>query len=255
MLKTTIEQIRFNDQRRARSFRTGQKETISRTLAALELPTPRSLLILNGGTAKMDASLEAVLEPVLIDGLARVVCDEEITTITGGTDAGIFRVFGQGLGRWGRTAPCIGVAVRGLVSWPGQPAGEASLEPHHSHFVLVDGQRWGDETETMYALAAALAADCPSAAVFAGGGEIAIHEMLANVRQQRPMILLAGSGRAVDDVLAIRRGQTPADQRISAIAGQGRLLAHDLASPPASLQALVRQVLGGSPSSDQIWHQ
>ncbi|MFO7634707.1 MAG: hypothetical protein R6W76_19310, partial [Caldilinea sp.] len=64
----------------------------------------------------MDASLEAALEPVLIAGLARVVCDEEITTITGGTDAGIFHLFGQGLGRWGRTAPCIGVAVRSLVS-------------------------------------------------------------------------------------------------------------------------------------------
>jgi hypothetical protein len=222
---------------------------------ALALPQPRGLVILNGGTAQLDPALQGQLGLALGQGLARLVAEDSFTAITGGTDAGIFHLFGQGLGRWGCTAPCIGVAVRDLVSWPGQPAGEAALEPHHSHFVLVDGQRWGDETETMYALAAALAVDCPSVAIFAGGGEIAIHEMLANVQQQRPMILLAGSGRAVDDVLAARHGQTPADPRISAIAGQGRLLAHGLASPPASLQALVRQVLGGSLSSDQIWHQ
>jgi hypothetical protein len=247
MPKTTIEQISFNDQRRARSIRTGQKEAISRTLAALELPTHRSLLILNGGTATTDTSLEAALKPVLVDGLARVVCDEEITTITGGTDAGIFHLFGQGLGRWGRTAPCIGVAVHSLVSWPGQPAGEAHLEPHHSHFVLVEGERWGDETETMYALAAALGNDCPSVAVFAGGGEIALHEMLVNVAQGRSMILLAGSGRAVDAVLAARRGQSPDDPRVAQIAGKGKIIAYDIASAPSTLVQLVRQAVA-SPS-------
>jgi hypothetical protein len=243
MTETSVEQIYFNRQCQARSVRTGQREAISQTLAALALPRPWSLLILNGGTAALNGSIAADFKPVLMDGLARVVCEEGITVITGGTAAGIFRLFGQGLARWGRTAPCIGVAVRSLVSWPGQPEGIASLEPNHSHFVLVDGDRWGDETETMYALTAALAADCPSAAAFAGGGDVAINEMLTNVNQQRPLILLAGSGRATDAVLAARNSRVSDDPRIAAIACQGKIYAHDIHDEPAALREAVRQML------------
>jgi hypothetical protein len=243
MTQTYIEQIYFNHRDQARSVRTGQGQAISQTLAALALPRPRMLLILNGGTAELNVSLEATLTPLMTDGLARIVCEEGITTITGGTAAGIFHLFGQGLARWGRTAPCIGVAVRSLVSWPGQPEGKAPLEPNHSHCVLVDGERWGDETDSMYALAAALAAGCPSVAVFAGGGEIAIREMLANVTQQRPMILVSGSGRATDAVLAVRGGQVSDDPRIAAISHQGSIYAHDLCADPAALREAVRQIL------------
>lgn len=51
-------------------------------------------------------------------------------------------------------------------------------------------------------LAAVLARDCPSLAVFAGGSDIALREMQANVAQGRAMLLLAGSSRNTDAVLA-----------------------------------------------------
>ena len=79
--------------------------------------------------------------------------------------------------------------------------------------------------------------------IFASGGEIAIHEMLANVAQQRPMILLAGSGRVTDAVLAARDGQVPDDPRIAQIAQLGKILPHDISSPPSLLSELIRQVV------------
>ena len=206
---------------------------------------PRGVLILNGGTAELAADLAAQLGAVLQDGLARVAAEDHLTVITGGTDAGVFHLFGEGLARWGRTAPCIGVAVAALVSYPGHPGGEAPLEPNHSHFVLTAGRQWGDETATMYALAAALARDCPSLAVFAGGGEIALREMQANVAQGRAMLLLAGSGRNTDAVLAAAAGEPSGNADLDAVARYPGIVPAAIADDPAQLRATVRRLLFG----------
>ena len=239
----SIQTIEFPNGNRSRLLQPAHGTPGHQLVDALALPQPRGLVILNGGTAQLDDDLQAQLRLALVDGLARLVAEESITAITGGTDAGIFHLFGQGLARWGRSAPCIGVAVGSLTAWPGNTAGEAPLEPNHSHFVLVEGETWGDETETMYALAAALGNACPSVAIFASGGEVAIHEMLANVVQQRPMILLAGSGRVTDAVLAARDGQVPDDPRIAQIAQLGKIIPHEVSSPPSSLSDLIRHVV------------
>ncbi len=216
---------------------------VAAILAALALPRPRALLVLNGGTAKLDAPLQIHLARTIQDGLARVVAEEQITVITGGTDAGIFQLLGQGLARYGRTAPCIGVAVADLVTLSGHAPGDITLEPHHSHFALVDGKKWGDETQMMYALVGALAQMCPVLTVFAGGGEITICEMQMNVAQANQMIFLAGSGRATDAVLAVRDGQRPADNRLGEIADNGRISAWSISQEPATLAALIREAL------------
>jgi hypothetical protein len=214
-------------------------------LSALALPRPRALLILNGGTAELAPDLAAQLGGVLGEGLARAAAEEQLTVITGGTDAGVFRLFGGGLARWGRTAPCIGVSVAALVAYPGHPRGEAPLEPHHSHFVLTAGRRWGDETATMYALAAALANDCPSLAVFAGGGEIALREMQANIAQGRTMLLLAGSGRNTDAVLAAAAGEPSGNPGVDAVARYPGIVPLPIEDDPSRVRAAVRCLLFG----------
>jgi len=212
-------------------------------LDVLAIPDPRAVLILNGGTAHIEEGLQAKLARTLGDGLARVIAEERITVVTGGTDAGIFSLLGQGLARWRRTAPCLGVAVAGLVIRPDHPQGEAYLEPNHSHFVLVEGQNWGDETEIMYRLVAALVEACPSVAVFAGGGGITLREMEANVHQGRGMIFLAGSGRNTDAVLAVRQGQRSEDERLVEIAEQGQITPFAIDQDPRALRDLVRRSL------------
>jgi len=137
------------------------------------------------------------------------------------------------------------VAVAALVSYPGHPGGEAPLEPNHSHFVLTAGRQWGDETATMYALAAALARDCPSLAVFAGGGEIALREMQANVAQGRAMLLLAGSGRTTDAVLAAAAGRPAGNADLDAVARYPGIVPASIADDPAQLRATVRRLLFG----------
>src|SRR5207248_3354275 len=112
-------------------------------------------------------------------GLARVASEERITFVTGGTDAGVFALLGEGFDAWPRTAPCIGVAPRKCIALSPEESAitdRAALESHHTHFVFTGGIEWGDETKLMCALLNKLGARCPSIAVFAGGGDVTLGE-------------------------------------------------------------------------------
>lgn len=239
----TVTTIRFPNDNTASALRVPRDAPASRIITGLQLSPPRGVLILNGGTAELDAEIAAHLAVALRDGVARFAADEHILVLTGATDAGVFHLFGEGIAHYGRSAPCIGVAVESLVTWPGKQHGEAPLEPHHSHFVLVDGDNWGDETDTMYTLAEALGQDAPSVAVFAGGGDISIEEMQKNVVQGREMVLLAGSGRATDAVIATKHGQATPDDRIVTVADRGRIRTVDIADGSSAVRATLRQTL------------
>ncbi len=172
-------------------------------LAALDVPPPRATLVLNGSAGILAPGDADHLAAVFgADGLAGAVAGERLTAVTGGTDAGIFSILGRSL--VAHSAPVIGVAPRSLVSWPGGPpaAGRVALEPHHSHFVLVEGDAWGDETATLLSLSRALSRSAPSVAVICGGGPVTRNEVLGHVRDRRPLVVLGGSGRLADELAA-----------------------------------------------------
>ncbi len=156
-------------------------------LAALGLPAPRATVILNGSTAECDPAVAGVLGE-----LAAAARRERLTVVTGGTDAGIFHLFGAAMAE--PTAPLIGVAPR-------HRAGVA-LEPHHTHVVVVEGDAWGDETPALLALAEALGRLAPSAAVICGGGSGTRLEVQGHLRAGRPLIAVAGSGGVADELAA-----------------------------------------------------
>jgi SLOG in TRPM, prokaryote len=160
MNEPKIETVRFPNGHEALLAHVDQDTPANAVIAALKLPQPNALACLNGGTAELSDDLKADLSRLLADGLARVAAEYAITLLTGGTDAGIFSLLGDGLAKWERKAPCIGVTPAAPVTWPGREKGDTPLEPHHSHFVVVEGKEWGDETRTMYSVAQALGRDC-----------------------------------------------------------------------------------------------
>jgi hypothetical protein len=219
-------------------------------VAALGLASPRALVVLNGSTEELPPELTTLLRRTLGDGLARVTRESRLTVVTGGTDAGIFALFGQALGRQ-RTAPCVGVAPVGVVTWPGRSEGDSGvatvddrvpLEPHHSHFLLVEGDEWGTETEALTALTEALGTARPSIAVVAGGGVGTKLEVLAQTRLGREVLVLAGTGRFADE-LAVAVAGGFADPEIAEAAASGLLTVLDLEEPPAAFAEIVRQRL------------
>jgi hypothetical protein len=229
----------------ARSIQVPRGVDARRVVAALELPAARAVLVLNGGADSLDPQ---VREPLahLFAAVARAAVEERITMVTGATRSGIFGLFGEALAeQGGPAAPCIGVTVAGR-------AGPEYLEPHHSHFVLVEGDAWGDETPVMYRLVAVLAGGRPSLALFAGGGEGALEEMLHNVAQERDIILLEGSGGVADTLVEAGSGAPVADDRTRHIRDKGRLTRFPIHGAPGDLAALLRQrLLAGDPHHSQ----
>jgi hypothetical protein len=188
-------------------------------VATLGLPRPRGTVVLNGSTADLDPNLHAELAALLgRDGLAGTLVERALTTVTGGTDAGIFALLGAAMAGTTR-APIVGVVPRRRVTWPGGPPGvdRVPLEPHHTHFVLVDVDGWGDETSALLALAGALGRHAPSVAVVCGGGPVTVAETLSHVRDRRPVIVVEGSGRFADELVEAIRGG-PCDEATAEIA-------------------------------------
>lgn len=250
----THAKLSFPDGHQAQVLYTPQGTSSQSIITALDVAPPRGVLIFTGGTAQLSDDLQARLGQAVQDGIARVAAEAQITLVTGGTDAGVFSLLGHGLERWGRSAPCIGVAVGSLVQHPApapawiHPASPEDaltpLEPHHSHFVLVEGAQWGDETATLFSVAETLSAHAPSVLVFASGGSILRREVVTNVRQQRPLICIAGSGRFADELAAVLRGQRAAEAAdVEEIVRDGQITLFDLRQPPAELATLIQQHL------------
>ena len=84
-----------------------------------------------------------------------------------------------------------------------------ALDPHHSHFLLVPGDRWGDESPWLMAAAERLAAGCGTLLLVAGGGEVTRHDVQQRLSQGGRVLALAGSGGTADALVAWRRGEGP----------------------------------------------
>jgi hypothetical protein len=171
------------------------------SVAALGLAPPHGVVVLNGGTDLLPPEVRATLHGSFA-GLVRAAVDEAVAIVTGGTDAGVFSALGDVLGE---TPPpvCVGVAPAGLVGFDGEPEqGRVRLEPHHTHFLLVEADEWGAEVHAMMGLADALARRAPSLAVVAGGGEGARREVVEHGLAGREVVVLAGTGRLADELAA-----------------------------------------------------
>ncbi len=225
-------------------------EAAREVVAALGLPPARGVVVVNGGTAALGDDVAERVRVLMADGLARVAAEEALTIISGGTDAGVFSLLGSGLGDQS-VVSCIGVAPAARVTWPGRADAAPDavpLEPHHSHFVLVDGDEWGDELGTMLRLAAAVAGSGLSLAILAGGGEVAKQELIAHVRAGREIVVLAGSGRLADDVAsAIAAGGNVRDPIIHEAATTGQVTLFDVTGRPEAFRGLVRSRLLRAP--------
>jgi hypothetical protein len=236
----------------------------------LELPGSRPLLLLSGGAGAMSGALRGRLSP-FFSALASALVLANISVIDGGTRSGVMALMGQALAAAGRSAPYIGVLPARVTTGPGGAEGEDLLEPHHSHFVLIQSGQWGAESRFMAALATHLAGSARSLVLLVNGGQVAIQDVESNLRQGRQVVVLAGSARLADQIAAEARRQArearrrrsslstgvrlveraffpkthARRERIAAIARQGRVVVVDLSQPPAQLAAWLIQQLKG----------
>jgi hypothetical protein len=215
--------------------------------ALIDFGPPRPVLVLVGGADSLSPETAQLVSPWFKDRLIPLLERIGAALIDGGTDSGIMSLIGRARAHAGASFPLIGIAARGTVRMPSdavQPCHRGTtLEPNHTHFLLVPGNRWGDESPWIGAAAQALAADAPSVTLAAGGGEITGLDLELSLQAGRHTLLLAGSGGITDDLSrALRRN----DLEMLNIEGEqaGLLQTADI----SNAGAILGKLLSGAPA-------
>jgi SLOG in TRPM, prokaryote len=205
------------------------------------------VILLFGGAAGLDHSRKAQLATLLADGVTPVAAEAGALIIDGGTQSGVMEIMGEAVARSREAVHLLGVAPKGKVTNP-EIAGAskisdgAPLEPNHSHFVLVESNRWGGETTMMLELARAF--NAPTVAILVNGGMIAADEALQSVRHGWPLLVIEGSGRIADELSpAVRDGQSAKSTEVTQIARSGCVELFSIDNPAVGLKSQLQKIL------------
>ncbi|MCI0653788.1 MAG: hypothetical protein L0Y39_04855 [Methylococcaceae bacterium] len=220
------------------AVRAGSDRDLAQAFDLLGLKN-RAVLVLVGGAGSMDTDSEdgslrnlffAVLAP-LAESLQAIVID-------GGTDSGIMRLMGAARSEIRGTFPLLGVAAIDTVDLPKRSGkgkqGTCPLEPRHSHFLIVPGERWGDESPWIARVASLLSAGFRSLTVVVNGGEITLRDISFSIRERRPIAVVSGSGRTADR-LAVGLDGGSEDPEIRALLSSGLIQVLEIDRDPDQL--------------------
>jgi hypothetical protein len=239
--------ITFENGNRAVVITTTRDAHAKAVLNALEIGSPRAVILLFGGAAGLDDSRKAHLAALFADGVTPVAAELGALIIDGGTQSGVMAMVGEAVARNGRRSQLLGIVPAGKVTYPGGPAkggiaDGAPLEPNHSHFVLVESNDWGGETGKMLELARSF--NAPIVAILVNGGAIAADETLQSVRNGWPLVVIQGSGRFADELsAAVRDGQSAKSTEVSEIARSGSVAVFHVDDATEKLRDKLRRML------------
>lgn len=174
---------------------------LPQALSTARLLEPHPVLVLVGGADGVAPQhRKACLEAVKI--VSEVVDQVGAILVDGGTQSGVMGMAGSMRAATKGSYPLVGVAVESLVTWPGGPNGSRRfhLEPNHTHFILVPGKEWGDESPWIVQIASAIAGNYPSLTVLVNGGDISHKDIHLSLEAGRPVLVIQGTGRLADEL-------------------------------------------------------
>jgi SLOG in TRPM, prokaryote len=207
------------DARTTPTVRVSKVEGLPAALDELAVRCGRPVLVLVGGAGGMDDEHLEIVRALLVEVVFPLLDRRGAALIDGGTDSGVMQVIGRARVAAEHCFPLVGVAAEGTVDTgynvPTNPDA-AALEPHHTHFVLIPGCEWGDESPWLGHVAEAIADGCPMLTMVVNGGEITLDDVCASLGRLRPVLVLAGTGR-VANAIADACSDGDADPRATAI--------------------------------------
>ena len=225
--------------------------------AKMGLQEKRPVLVVIGGASLIAEADFIRLQNLFTEVLAPLAQELGCYVVDGGTDAGVMKLIGSARGSLDVNQslfPLIGVSPIGLVKLPDQTdtsskinTDATELEPHHSHFFLVPGNQWGDESRWLARVASLLAGDYSSVTVLINGGAIALVDVKESAKEHRPIVTIVGSGRLADEIAAaILNPDWERRPEIELLLEQGQIHLLDLKEATFSLSKVLRQKLLGA---------
>lgn len=228
--------IRFDEGRYTPAVIIPPKGNVKIVVEKFGLRTPRHVLFLSGGAGLMSVDDMDKTYGLFNDCVAPFAEQRDMIVIDGGTDSGVMKMLGEIREANGYHFPLVGIAPRLKVSYPSfdNPDAEAALQRGHSHFVLIESNDWGAESQTIVDLTRAIAGgERQMMGMLVNGGQIAEQDIyLATSNPQDkareiPILVLEGSGRKADEVsMAYKSGFTSSKLIRAIIKGGDIRIAH-----------------------------
>jgi hypothetical protein len=194
-------------------------------------PLPKGIVSISGGADRFPPEAKERAAMLLDEVIVPVVYEYELLVVDGGTKAGIMEITGLAfdaqsprctiIGDMKResqsvkldfhTLPLLGFSPEVRVDYPGaepSPRRDSELDPNHLYFVLVLERDWGGEVECMFSFLDYLAMyeQIPVINIVANGGRITIKEVYHAAEKGWPVIVLEGSQRAAQLIVAALDG-------------------------------------------------
>lgn len=192
-------------------------------------PLPKGIICISGGAKSFPRKVVKPTARLTEFAIAPIVFEYNLLIIDGGTKAGVMQLIGQVLRKvkYGdpatqntfltqdcefETLPLMGFVPETKVTYHGAvplPGREIELDHNHTYCVLVsEAQDWGEEVECMFAFIDYLAdaEHLPLVHIIANGGQVTIKEVYHSVQKERHIIVLEGSTRATQIIVAALDG-------------------------------------------------
>lgn len=179
-----------------RAANVSDAKEIQRALDRLGIPHPTSVIVLVGGAAGI-SWLDMFPMRKAVGIIARLAEETQSVVIDGGTQAGIMTEIGKQRKQHGFSFPLIGVVFDNLIIKE-EPA--SILDPNHTHFFLIPGKDWGDESAWISKIATCIAGDHKSITVLVNGGKISRQDVEYSLMENRPTFVIRGTGRLADEI-------------------------------------------------------
>ena len=173
-----------------------EDKEIEQALTQLEIPHPKPVIVLVGGAGGI-GWLEKFPMSKAIRVIARLADETDSVVVDGGTQAGIMKEIGVQRKRNQFSFPLIGVVFDSLLM---KEDPKTILDPNHTHFFLIPGENWGDESAWISKIATAIAGDQKSITILVNGGEISKTDVEYSLMENRPTVVIRGTGRMADEI-------------------------------------------------------
>jgi hypothetical protein len=183
-----------------------ERSHLAQAISMLGLEDGYPVIVLIGGGIQEP---QAVVTRQAIQILAKIAEDMNALVICGGTDMGVMADIGQERGHNQYTFPLVGITLEALITWPDGPSSTNflwwgkkrwMLAPYYSHFILVPGTEFGDESPWIVDAATIFSKSHRSVTVLMNGGDVSRKDIELSVEKGRPVIALNHTGRLADEL-------------------------------------------------------
>lgn len=189
-------QIPFRQGVNVRAANIKDDKDIREALTELQIPHPKTVIVLVGGAGGIGFWDKFPMRKA-IRIIARLAEETGAVVVDGGTQAGIMKEIGKQRKQNKFSFPLIGVVFDSLLM---KEEPDSILDPNHTHFFLIPGEDWGDESAWISKIATAIAGDLKSVTILVNGGNISRTDVQYSLLENRTAVVMRGTGRMANEI-------------------------------------------------------